>query len=1151
MKKEFSLGIFRDINRYFSLNSRLLIIPLTILTILLILSSDNASANVPRVTNVYTLDNNENGKIDKIVVTFSEAVTDNGVYAVGADSNPGLAVDGYDIISVSGISTDTLYYNLTENSEVDTSVTPGVTFFPSRFKDYLTNLSTLNSSALPSNAADSVPPVISSFRYKDTDANGKIDTLTLFFSESLDNSSFLSLNDLRFSSNGNIIGASFGNSLSNIVYGGVTNVDITLLTESNITATHIENVSITTQNNFSLVDGRGNTNDALKEQSQAAFIDEASPVFVSASATASNRIMLNFSENLDNETFNFGASGDWRATGIVSLNAFVNGSIVELEVEDINNTAFNATDFEYSSNYAVIKDSADNEVSSFSGKNISDRQGPKIIRIETGDYQSYGYIDNVKIIFSETLDFQTFTDDYPSGFSVNGYDVVEVCTIPDCSDNTVLDSENNNTVYLSMLENDFPDTGATPLLSYIKGNIADDKGNLMESVNNITSVDMAGPTIISAKTKNSTTITVAFSERINLSQLLISDFVISKDVLSNIGNKTMLSVENLGFKDTADIIIYGAIQNFVNGTNLLELANVGVIEDAYLNGNLEQTDIVNIYDGILHAPQNITMLTNNTNQSRAKIGEVISFIMITDEDINTPNITVYGKNISVLQGIDLKHWSTNYTLSQNDSDGEVNFTVNYTDIALNFITQIASDSSGKKVVFDKTPPVLNAVSIFSNSTNKSYGKTGDEVTLYFNASEDLLNLPDVRINEKNITPELINGTTHNYVCKYNLTSLDNEGVLNFTIDFADTSGNIGQSVNSTTNSGFVVFDKTPPTINSFNLSADTVYKDDSLNAVCDATDNIDTNVLRNISGLSASSLGTFTAKCTASDDASNSVSAEKNYSVILRPVTTSAKKGSNDRGASTSQETAQNNLETSTTETVKISFSKSNDAITELSLVLLNGEKSADVSVSMLLSKPDSIPSIETDKETIISVYKYLELKHPNLNNSDIKSAAIEFKVEKSWFTANNIKQEEIALYRFSSGAWESLETKIIGEDADNYVFESVSKGMSVFAIAAKQKVNIKIDSQVYNNETLIKTNETVQSDASDKPSLLTGNVIGSLPHIELEKIWYYRFAVLIFLIMIFSSAMRMKNKNDIKVSSNKEIKIESKDNEIINSKNE
>lgn len=90
------------------------------------------------------------------------------------------------------------------------------------------------------------------------------------------------------------------------------------------------------------------------------------------------------------------------------------------------------------------------------------------------------------------------------------------------------------------------------------------------------------------------------------------------------------------------------------------------------------------------------------------------------------------------------------------------------------------------------------------------------------------------------------------------------------------------------------------------------------------------------------------------------------------------------------------------------------------------------------------------------TVYKYIQIDHDNLNDSIINGARLQFKVEKAWLSENKIEKNQIVLYRYSDG-WTMLNTSIIKEDAASIYYESLSPGLSLFAIATKPKPPVTV----------------------------------------------------------------------------------------------
>jgi len=100
-------------------------------------------------------------------------------------------------------------------------------------------------------------------------------------------------------------------------------------------------------------------------------------------------------------------------------------------------------------------------------------------------------------------------------------------------------------------------------------------------------------------------------------------------------------------------------------------------------------------------------------------------------------------------------------------------------------------------------------------------------------------------------------------------------------------------------------------------------------------------------------------------------------------------------------------------------------------------------------SKPSAAPNVTKPDEGM--VLKYLEISQTNLADANISSVMINFQVEKSWVTANNIDVGTIAMYRYVNSTWVKLQTKKTNETSTYLYFQSISPGLSIFAIAGQK----------------------------------------------------------------------------------------------------
>ncbi len=132
-----------------------------------------------------------------------------------------------------------------------------------------------------------------------------------------------------------------------------------------------------------------------------------------------------------------------------------------------------------------------------------------------------------------------------------------------------------------------------------------------------------------------------------------------------------------------------------------------------------------------------------------------------------------------------------------------------TDVAGNSIS--GGFTTGQTYIISQPAPVLNTVTIASDNANNALAKVGDVVTLSFTASTTI-QTPDVTIAGDAATATAQGGNS--YKATHTLTASDAEGQVPFTIDFTGTNGTAGVTVDATTNSSKVTFDKTEPTAES-------------------------------------------------------------------------------------------------------------------------------------------------------------------------------------------------------------------------------------------------------------------------------------------------------------------------------------------------
>jgi hypothetical protein len=269
----------------------------------------------PTIASVTISDQTGNGKIDRAVVVFDEAVHDGYIWHDEA------TLGGEAGTFTTGTANDTTTtFNLTSDSAltIDTSATAAGFLYTGasvKIVDLAGNLlnTTTDGTIVAADVVetDGANPIIKTFTYLDGDGDGKIDQITAAYSETVAAGSVLRANDLTLTNVGDFTAAAFGTNTTDLITGSVASTTVTLGTEATAvdTADASGTIAITSQYAFSLTDGT-NTNTTLGAQTNATFVDDAAPVVSSVtpadSATNISRsasLVITFSEPMAT-TFN-------------------------------------------------------------------------------------------------------------------------------------------------------------------------------------------------------------------------------------------------------------------------------------------------------------------------------------------------------------------------------------------------------------------------------------------------------------------------------------------------------------------------------------------------------------------------------------------------------------------------------------------------------------------------------------------------------------------------------------------------------------------------------------------------------------------------------------------------------------------------------
>jgi len=262
------------------------------------------------------------------------------------------------------------------------------------------------------------------------------------------------------------------------------------------------------------------------------------------------------------------------------------------------------------------------------------------------------------------------------------------------------------------------------------------------------------------------------------------------------------------------------------GVGLLEL-NGGTLKDSSANimvltlNNIGATTAV-LVDAIKPTLTTVSIVSNNSDTTKAKVGNEITVSFTASEAIATPTATVAGK-VATIAGSG-NSYTAKYTMVSGDTEGVVLFTINVSDVVGNAGTQVTATTNSSSIMFDKTLPTVTTYSptddatgvsttanlVLTLSENMSAGS--GNIIIYDSTDTQIESIP---ISDAKVT---ISGTTVtiNPSTSLALNTLHYVNIASGAL--ADGAGNAYTGISDTTSWSFTtVADTTAPTISSITI----------------------------------------------------------------------------------------------------------------------------------------------------------------------------------------------------------------------------------------------------------------------------------------------------------------------------------------------
>ncbi len=191
--------------------------------------------------------------------------------------------------------------------------------------------------------------------------------------------------------------------------------------------------------------------------------------------------------------------------------------------------------------------------------------------------------------------------------------------------------------------------------------------------------------------------------------------------------------------------------------------------------------------------------------------------------------------------------------------------------------------------------------------------------------------------------------------------------------------------------------------------------------------------------------------------ANNSVGSQSSASITFTYSSSNGNGSSNNGGSSGGEGSGggggaiiTNNGSTSTTlfsttagVPITMNINSATIGLTQLQITTNQPVSNAIVTVSQ-------IPPVQLQIAASNHIYQSFQILTTGVNDSQISNVAINFQVNNSWMSANNLDPINISLYRNAGGTWTALPTNLTSQDSQFYYFTAISPGFSNYTILAR-----------------------------------------------------------------------------------------------------
>ena len=312
----------------------------------------------------------------------------------------------------------------------------------------------------------------------------------------------------------------------------------------------------------------------------------------------------------------------------------------------------------------------------------------------------------------------------------------------------------------------------------------------------ITAFDLAGnrftvdqtqlfsPNVIIDRTNPQLVDLLAYSDDNNTSLARIGDVVnITLNVTESLQSATIGILDNTITMDIVNNIAYTTITVLQNHTNGPLEFNITAYDKTGNILNVTQDDITGdnvVIDTIDPSLEDLTIYSNNTNPSFAKVNDNVTITLTTKEPIGSISGTILDQTINARVNGNIS--TASILIDQSTTNGYIKFSINIHDANDAYMTTFTQHHLNTTNVFvDTTVPVIELI-LGANSAKDLDGNVGDRAKIN-NAYHD----PGSRIRDNDPTFDDDANTT-------STVDTSASGIYYVKYDAVDNAGNIAQSV---------------------------------------------------------------------------------------------------------------------------------------------------------------------------------------------------------------------------------------------------------------------------------------------------------------------------------------------------------------------